>query len=204
MAPKVTLEYKQEVREKIFEAAETLFSRKGYYDTSMDEIVKESGLSKGAIYGYFKSKQELLLALQDRDLSSSLARIKASFSPDDSASKKLQKAAQIAFSFLVGKSRQACRMSLEFGVAAPRMKSLMSRQDNRYEVIHNLVAEIVEEGIQTGEFRKNIDVDATASILIAIVDGLAFHWATTSHDLDWKKLENQVRVIVLQGLLAGR
>jgi AcrR family transcriptional regulator len=204
LAPKVTLEYKHEVREKIFQAAETLISKKGYYDTSMDEIVKESGLSKGAIYGYFRSKEELFLALQDRDLSLSLARIQASFSPGDSASTKLEKAAAIAFNFLVGKSRQDCRMSLEFGIAAPRMKSLMYRQNNRYDVIHNLVAEIVEEGIQTGEFRKNIDVDVTASILIAIVDGLAFHWATTSHRFDWKKLEEQVRVVVLKGLLAER
>jgi len=202
MAPKVTLEYKQEIREKILDAAETLFSRKGYYDTSMDEIVKESSLSKGAIYGYFKGKEELFAALQDRDLSSSLAKIKESFSPDDSASVKLEKAARIAFSVLVGKSRQACRMNLEFEALAPRMKSLMQRQDDRYDVVHRLIEEIVEEGIRTGEFRKDIDVDVTASILAAVVDGLALHWATTSHDLDWKKLEEQVRVVILQGLLS--
>jgi len=204
MAPKVTLEYKQEIREKILDAAETLFSRKGYYDTSMDEIVGESNLSKGAIYGYFKSKEELFAALQERDLSASLAEIKESFSPDDSASVKLEKAANIVFSVLVGKSKQACRMSLEFGVAAPRIKSLMQRQDDRYDVVHRLIKEIVEEGIRTGEFRSDIDVDVTASILVAVVDGLVLHWATTSHSLNWKKLEEHVRLVILKGLLTRR
>jgi len=204
LSPKVTLEYKQGIRDKILEAAENLFSKKGYYDTSMDEIVKESGLSKGAIYGYFDSKEELFAALQDRDLSSSLAKIKESFSQDDSASVKLEKAAHIAFSVLVGKSRQACRMNLEFGVAAPRMKSLMHRQDDRYDIVHRLIEEIVEEGIRTGEFRRDIDIDVTASILEAVVDGLALHWATTSHDLNWKKLEEQVRLVILKGLLSRR
>ncbi len=201
MTPKVTSIYKQEVREKILDAAESLFSRGGYYDTSMDQIVSESGLSKGAIYGYFNSKEELFLALQDRELSSTLARVKAAFAPRDSAKSKLRKAAAIAFSSLVGKSREECRMHLEFGVAAPRISSLMSRQDNRYEAVHTLVAEIINDGIHGGEFRKDIDIDTAASVLIAVVDGLALHWATTTRDFDWKKLENQVSSIVMHGLL---
>lgn len=201
MTPRVTAVYKQNVRENILDAAETLFSQGGYYDTSMDQIVTESGLSKGAIYGYFKSKEELFLALQDRELSSSLARVKAAFAPGDSAEIKLQKAAEIAFSSLVGKSREACRMHLEFSVAAPRIKSLMQRQDNRYRAVHSLVAEIVREGIEAEEFWDNTDVDTTASILIAVVDGLALHWATTSRDFDWGKLKDQVSTIVLHGLL---
>ncbi len=202
MTPKVTSIYKQEVREKILEAAETLFSREGYYDTSMDQIVAKSGLSKGAIYGYFGSKEDLFLALQDRELSSALARMKAAFAPSDSAKSKLQKAAEIAFASLVGKSREECRMQLEFGVAAPRIKSLMRRQDDRYKVVHGLVAEIVKEGVEMGEFKEDLDVDTTASILIAVVDGLALHWATTTRDFDWQQLQDQVSTIVLYGLLA--
>ncbi len=201
MTPKVTSLYKQEVREKILNAAESLFSRGGYYDTSMDQIVLESGLSKGAIYGYFNSKEELFLALQDRELSSTLTRVKAAFAPSDSAKSKLRKAAAIAFSSLVGKSRDECRMHLEFGVAAPRISSLMTMQDNRYEAAHSLVAEIISEGIRAGEFRKDLDVDRAASVLIAVVDGLALHWATTTRDFDWKKLENEVSSIVMQGIL---
>ncbi len=202
MAPKVTSAYKQKTRERILEGAEALFSREGYYDTSMDEIVRESGLSKGAIYGYFSSKEELFLALEDRDLALTLARVKAAFAPGDSAKSKLEKAAEVAFSSLMGATKKACRMSLEFSVAAPRIKSLMHKQDDRYRAGHSLVAEIIREGVQSGEFKEGIDVDISASILLAVVDGLSLHWATTTREFDWAKVRAQLSTIVLNGMLS--
>jgi AcrR family transcriptional regulator len=53
----------EERKAQIFQAALVCFSRKGYYQTTMDDIVAESGLSKGALYWYFKSKKELFLSL---------------------------------------------------------------------------------------------------------------------------------------------
>ncbi|MDD3797416.1 MAG: helix-turn-helix domain containing protein, partial [Lachnospiraceae bacterium] len=47
-------------RNKIISAAAKLFSEKGYDETTMQDIMQISGLSKGAIYHYFKSKQEIL------------------------------------------------------------------------------------------------------------------------------------------------
>jgi len=45
------------------QAALACFAQKGYYQTSMDDIVAQSELSKGALYWHFKSKQELFVAL---------------------------------------------------------------------------------------------------------------------------------------------
>jgi AcrR family transcriptional regulator len=52
-------------RAQILEAAKRCFARQGYYETKVDDIVHEAGLSKGALYWYFKSKEELLDALCD-------------------------------------------------------------------------------------------------------------------------------------------
>jgi len=52
-------------RQQILEAAMSCFGKKGYYNTSMQDIVAASGLSKGAIYWYFKSKKEIFLELMD-------------------------------------------------------------------------------------------------------------------------------------------
>jgi hypothetical protein len=52
----------------------------------------------------------------------------------------------------------------------------------------------------TVEFRRDIDPDPLASVLIAIADGLAFSWATTSFDFDWEVLKNQVKKLILDGL----
>jgi len=203
MSPKVSQQYKQEVRDKILEAAETLFSKKGYYDTSMDEIVEESGLSKGAIYGYFKSKEELFVALQERQLEVSLEQLKSTFAPGDSARTKLEKIVDVAFTTIIGTSKKACRINLEFDVAAPRIKPVQSRRDKRFKATHVFLADIIREGINRGEFRRNVDPDSAAMVLLATADGLSLDWATTSLDFDWKQLADQVKKLVAEGLLAS-
>jgi len=50
-------------RERLLESAKTLFSQRGYYATSVEDIVASAGLSKGAFYFYFKSKEELFKSL---------------------------------------------------------------------------------------------------------------------------------------------
>ena len=50
---------------QILEAAKRCFARQGYHETKVDDIVREAGLSKGALYWYFKGKEELLSALCD-------------------------------------------------------------------------------------------------------------------------------------------
>ncbi len=50
-------------REKLLDAARTVFAREGYGGTSIDRIADEAGFSKGAIYSNFKSKEDLFLAI---------------------------------------------------------------------------------------------------------------------------------------------
>ena len=58
--PKVVPEYKEEAKSKIVEAARIVFAKKGYHDATMDDVAKEVGVSKGALYSYFKSKEDIL------------------------------------------------------------------------------------------------------------------------------------------------
>lgn len=58
--PKVVPEYKEEAKSKIVKAARVVFARKGYHDATMDDVAKEIGVSKGALYSYFNSKEDLI------------------------------------------------------------------------------------------------------------------------------------------------
>jgi AcrR family transcriptional regulator len=55
----------QDARDQILNAALSLFARQGFAHTSMNDIVRESGVSKGGVYWHFKSKDELVLAIFD-------------------------------------------------------------------------------------------------------------------------------------------
>src|SRR5439155_829870 len=60
--PRVSQEHEQEVRDRIVRAALQVFAERGFHRATMQDIVRASGLSVGAIYTYFKSKSELILA----------------------------------------------------------------------------------------------------------------------------------------------
>ena len=68
MCAKVTLEHRLEIRDRILAAALISFSKKGFDKTRMDDIALESNLSKGTLYIYFESKEDLFYALCEQNL----------------------------------------------------------------------------------------------------------------------------------------
>lgn len=63
LMPRVSDEHLNRRRRQIMEAALRCFARKGFHDTTLQDVFRESGLSAGAVYRYFKSKDELVQAI---------------------------------------------------------------------------------------------------------------------------------------------
>src|SRR3989442_6072538 len=61
--PRVVPEYREEARTRILAAANQVFGEKGYRQATMDDVAKKLGVSKGALYLYFASKEELFEAI---------------------------------------------------------------------------------------------------------------------------------------------
>lgn len=66
--PRVTDEHRQQRRDQILLAALRCVSEEGFHKTTMAHVISASGLSAGAVYGYFRSKQDLILAIADQAL----------------------------------------------------------------------------------------------------------------------------------------
>ena len=62
--PKVSEDYARGRRRQILDAAAASFARKGLHSATMDDVCAEAGLSKGAVYGYFRSKDDIISALK--------------------------------------------------------------------------------------------------------------------------------------------
>lgn len=73
--PKVTEAHRGQRRDQILAAAWVSFSRDGFHNTSMASLIKESGLSAGAVYSYFRSKEELIFAVAEQVLGRVAARL---------------------------------------------------------------------------------------------------------------------------------
>lgn len=184
------------------DSAESLFSTKGFNGTSMNDIVKESGLSKGAIYGHFESKERLFLSLWERQTVVGIGQLRQMFSPDETAVDKLLKVAEMTMASSCDCPPEVGRMQLEFMVAASRMKALEPDMQKRYETIHTFIREIFEEGAGNGEFKRDLDSEALTSILFASLDGLGLHYATLGIEFDAKRLQDTLMKVVLEGILA--
>ncbi len=69
--PKVVPEYKELAKKKIIDAAYSIFYKKGYHGSTMDDISNEVGVSKTLLYSYFKSKEEILQTATNQTLTES-------------------------------------------------------------------------------------------------------------------------------------
>ncbi|MDR2983358.1 MAG: TetR/AcrR family transcriptional regulator [Nocardiopsaceae bacterium] len=80
--PRVSEQYLEQRKLQILDAAQRCFSRNGFYEASMQDVFREAGLSAGAVYRYFKSKDELVQAIAGRSLGQVTAVIEAALAED--------------------------------------------------------------------------------------------------------------------------
>lgn len=102
----------------LLKAAEGLFMQVGYEGTQVDEIAKASGMSKGALYGHFKSKEELFLAVYEAKVARSLERLRRQVDGAISPEEKL--GAFRNFYIDLAKDRSWALLTLEFKLFAAR------------------------------------------------------------------------------------
>src|SRR5438874_8380300 len=68
-------ERQEQTREQLVEAAARVFARRGYHRATVDEIASEAGFTIGALYSNFAGKEELFLALADRQVEERVAEV---------------------------------------------------------------------------------------------------------------------------------
>lgn len=201
MSPNVTQEEKRRTHEHILETAEALFLRKGISETSMNDIVAESGLSKGAIYNHFENKEALLLAIHLRQVEAGLESIRGSFPVGVTPVEKLRIVGDNIFASAARFPRKFQAMNIEFSIIASQRESLAPGIERRYTEIHSFIEGIVAEGIESGDFMSEVSPRDVATLLFATADGLTLHYATTGVDLEWQLIGKAFLDLTLNGLI---
>ena len=193
--PDVTAERKQQ----IYQAAITCFNRKGYYQTTMDDIVTESGLSKGALYWYFDSKKQLFIAMLQDFLE--YAGHEWELIVDDKtmrATEKLRKSLTF-FRIQFEESTGLFGIFIEAWAQSHYDEDVQSLTSELYRPYMLFMERILEEGIAQGEFRVE-DVQATSTVILTLFDGLTLAAGAGMFDYDSNKLLDAAERLVLQGL----
>lgn len=139
-----------EVRKnEILDAAEALFSTKGFDGTTISEIIEKVGVARGTIYYHFKSKEEILDALIDRYGTELInAAQKAAADKDISVMERLRKA-------LMAMNIKSTSGSSELLAQMHKPQNALMHQKSRSALLLGatpILAEIIREGISEGVF----------------------------------------------------
>lgn len=181
----------------ILNSAMSLFSKRGYHETTMDQISEEAGVSKGTLYYYFDSKRELFLELF-KSWFDQFDRLWKKAMDSGSPEEKLRKLAGFTMK-MSEESNELAYLMFEFWVSASRGEEIEEILSNLLQRYRQDTAEIIEEGIQTGTFRP-VDPWVTACGLVAAYDGLWFHWIIDPDAFSLAESSKELIDNYLQGL----
>lgn len=165
----------QNTRERILDSALNLFSRKGYHDTRMDEIVEESETSKGAIYFHFPSKERLFLALMDQFASLLERRIREAIEQEDEGMQRVR-AALTACLDTFGKYRLPAKIMLvqAVGLGAIFEKKRLEVNDH----FANLIRTYLDEAIKVGDIAP-VDTEIVSHAWMGAIYSVVIRWVYT-------------------------
>ena len=157
-------------KNKILDAAFNVFVRNGFNDTTMSHIVRESGLSKGAIYHHYNSKKDLFISLIDHWEVYSFPDFYSGSSAGETAAKTLQRFADVVFKTFNEKPH-IFLAEIEFWALANKDEEINARSKVLYDKILKLFELVLQKGIRNNEFKK-IDTRIIAIELLSIFQGI--------------------------------
>jgi TetR/AcrR family transcriptional regulator, repressor for uid operon len=167
--PKVTGQYKSDLREKIIQAAIESFAQTGFDRTKMEDIAKRLGLSKGTIYLYFNSKEDLFLAICEHYLK---VMRDQQHSVIFSKKEDLVLDSEHFYENFRRLEQGKDRVMLEMVVESTRNSRLKKGMYEHRLKVYDAVVEHLNRQIEKGFIKKGIDVNGLASAFVALYDGL--------------------------------
>lgn len=169
--PKVTEAHVEARRAQILEAACHCFSEKGYHQTTVRDICERAGLSAGAVYGYFKSKDEILEAVAELGRRSTRALLGLGRGEDEEApslAEILGKVMELVDSELI---RESSRLDVRMwgeALHTPQLRKLFLEAGAN---IIEPLADATRRGQEGGEIAAGLDPEAVARVCVALALG---------------------------------
>jgi TetR/AcrR family transcriptional repressor of nem operon len=162
----------EETRRRIVERAAGVFNTKGYFGSSMTDLVREIGLEKGGIYNHFASKEELALEAFDYAVGTMQERFQAALEGKEEALESLFAIVDVLGGLAedppVAGGCPVLNTAVESDDAHTELKDRAREAMNGWL---RLIGSIIKEGVRNGELRPGTDARETASVVVATLEG---------------------------------
>jgi AcrR family transcriptional regulator len=163
-------ESRQRTRDQLIDSAAKVFAERGYHAASVDEIAEDAGFSKGAVYANFPTKEQLFLAVMDRQQQLQQQSFQAMADPKKRPSDAMAELAEVA----APTDPEAWRfglLTLEFFLYAVRQPELRAELAERFEVTRQQLAASLEPH-RAGQEKPALTATDLAIIAVAASYGL--------------------------------
>ena len=190
----------EERKDQIMNAAEEVFSKKGFSDARMDDIAEETGLSKGTLYLYYKSKDDLIIAILDR----LFQREFKAFEKLDLTSMSARDAIWVFVETTTKDIKLMMRLlpiTYEFMGLAFRNKLVQKTFKAYLNYYMDLLIPVIQHGIDSGEFRPG-DAKEIAIAMGAVLEGTLLLWVYDSSLVEPETHIQTGMKLLLEGVLA--
>ena len=187
--------------EAVLRAARELFVEQGYEHTSISRIAARAGLTKGAVYFYFKDKAELLQRLLDEANEVSFQSIIAAMDAQAGSPRK-QLLSFVNTTAAVGvENREHMLLPVLMAVEFAASDQQVARKVREiYAAWTAALESVVRAGQSTGDVDATLDPESTAIALVALVDGLLLQWHRLHQEIDGPRLARTARAMVMNAV----
>lgn len=193
--PRITPARASAQRERILDAALTCFAREGFHAATMQDIVTESGLSPGAIYGYFKGKTDVVTAIASERHAMERRRMEHALAATDLDTSLVR----LVEGFVLGlrdlQERKWRRLAVQLwaeSLANVRLKR--EALDGVTQAIE-LLSPMIGKAQREGRWPAHLDPASAARVLIAILQGISLQLAWDDA-IDIARFASTLRIMI--------
>lgn len=167
----------------IIKTVAPIFNKKGYVGTSLSDLTSATGLTKGAIYGNFKNKEELSLEAFNHNIRFVFGLIKASMDEQASAIGKLKALNNFYRTYTKETIHLGGCPILNVGIDANHSNDLLLKRVNHViSKLETSIVEIIEYGILTQEIKATIEPAKYARLFFSKLEGAIFMAVTRNNE----------------------
>jgi AcrR family transcriptional regulator len=198
LCPKVSAQYKIEVKGKIVESALIVFSKYGYDKTRMDDIAEAAKVSKGTLYLYFRSKEELFYAISETNI----LRLKEQLSTLMATRKEelVSNAEKFYENFHNETGQDFDKVFFEIIAESPRNPKLKRMlYEHRLRII-DIVTEYLNLQVERDLFAKDVDIKAISAGLVSLFNGLSISKVSGMSESDNKQAWKETIRAIFKGM----
>lgn len=195
MSPKVSDIYKKQKKEQILEAAKKAFIHKGYDLTTMKDIVDESGLSRGGVYLYFSSPEEVFLEIMKANDNNLISLINNLGMNGRSTWEAILELAEETKKMLLYIQNGIEPVIYEYFMTSNRNDKVQNLLNQRFANSLECLMLLINTGIQRKEFTPVFPPDEISIFLLAFLDGLEIN--VINHGADKIKIDSQMKQLIL-------